>query len=118
MNILEEEELYWFKRSHENWLHKGDNNTAYFHRVTNGRRRKSKIFSLTDGDQEITGDQQLLEHATNYYKTLFGLATSSPISLNTSLWEEVQKISESENQLLCSPFSEDEIKKSFIPNGA
>ena len=28
--ILEEEELYWFKRSHEKWLHEGDNNTEFF----------------------------------------------------------------------------------------
>jgi hypothetical protein len=27
MKILEEEETYWFKRSHENWLLKGDSNT-------------------------------------------------------------------------------------------
>jgi hypothetical protein len=27
MNILEEEELYWFKRAHEKWLHEGDGNT-------------------------------------------------------------------------------------------
>jgi hypothetical protein len=27
MRILDEEEEYWFKRSHENWLLKGDNNT-------------------------------------------------------------------------------------------
>jgi len=40
LSILEEEELYWFKRSHETWLHKGDNNTEYFHRIANGRKRK------------------------------------------------------------------------------
>lgn len=45
MNILEEEELHWFKRSHETWLHKGDNNTDYFHRIANGRKRKKIQFS-------------------------------------------------------------------------
>ena len=44
MGILEEEELYWFKRSHETWLHKGDNNTDYFHRIANGRKRKIPFF--------------------------------------------------------------------------
>ena len=38
--ILGEEELYWFKRSHEKWSHEGDNNTEFFHRVANGRKRK------------------------------------------------------------------------------
>jgi hypothetical protein len=38
--MMEEEELYWHKRSHERWLHEGDNNTEYFHMVANGRKRK------------------------------------------------------------------------------
>jgi hypothetical protein len=37
----EEEELYWFKRAPEKWLHEGDNNTEYFHRIANGRKRKN-----------------------------------------------------------------------------
>jgi hypothetical protein len=35
LKMLEEEELHWFKRSHETWLLKGDNNTEFFHRVAN-----------------------------------------------------------------------------------
>jgi hypothetical protein len=46
MTILEEEELYWYKRAHETWLHEGDNNTEYFHRIANGRRRKKHNFLL------------------------------------------------------------------------
>jgi hypothetical protein len=41
----EEEEMYWFKRAHEKWLHEGDNNTAYFHRIANGRKRKTQYLS-------------------------------------------------------------------------
>jgi hypothetical protein len=49
--ILDEEELYWYKRSHETWLLKGDNNTNFFHRVSNGRRRKQTIYALYEGDK-------------------------------------------------------------------
>lgn len=42
--IVEEEELYWFKRSHESWLLKGDNNTAFFHWVASGRKRSRQSF--------------------------------------------------------------------------
>lgn len=45
LHILEIEELYWYKRSLETWLLKGDNNTEFYHRVANGRRRKKKRFS-------------------------------------------------------------------------
>jgi hypothetical protein len=39
--LLEEEELYWHKRSNENWLLKGDNNTNYFHKKANGKKGKT-----------------------------------------------------------------------------
>jgi hypothetical protein len=40
LKSLEQEELYWYECSHENWLLKGDNNMAYFHKCANGRKRK------------------------------------------------------------------------------
>jgi exonuclease III len=55
LHILEEEELYWFKRSRENWLLKGDNNTEYFHRIANGNKRKQTIYFLKDGDNIVQG---------------------------------------------------------------
>jgi hypothetical protein len=42
--LMEEEELYWFKRCHETWLLKGDNNTDFFHRIAIGRKRRQTIF--------------------------------------------------------------------------
>jgi hypothetical protein len=45
MRLPEGEELYWHKRSNENWLLHGDNNTTYFHRKANGK--KGKILFLT-----------------------------------------------------------------------
>ena len=33
MELLDDEELYCYKRAHETWLLKGDNNTEFFHRV-------------------------------------------------------------------------------------
>jgi hypothetical protein len=44
LHILDEEELYWYKRSHATWLLKGDNNTEYFHRTANGKN-ESKLSS-------------------------------------------------------------------------
>jgi len=38
--LMEEEELYWHKRSNNKWLLEGDLNTGFFHRVANGKRRK------------------------------------------------------------------------------
>lgn len=114
MKILEEDELYWFKRSHETWLLKGDNNTEYFHRIGNGRKRKNTIFSLQDGNHTIEGDKQLLEHATNYYKMLFGPEESEKIPLHPSLFEDAVKLNDRDNEELCKPFSESEIKSALF----
>jgi hypothetical protein len=51
----EEEEMYWFKRAHEKWVHEGDNNTEYFHRIANGRKRKNSILVFTNEGEEIRG---------------------------------------------------------------
>jgi hypothetical protein len=44
LQILDEEELYWFKRCQENWLLKGDNNTDFFHHVANGKKEANSFF--------------------------------------------------------------------------
>jgi len=114
LSILEEEELYWFKRSHETWLHKGDNNTEYFHRIANGRKRKNTIFHLKDGNNVVVGDKILLEHATLYYKTLFCRANNNVLPLEQSFWDEVTSLSPEDNELLCKPFLEGEIKEALF----
>jgi hypothetical protein len=42
---LEQEEQYWFERSHETWLLKGAQNTKYFHKCASGRKKKI-LFSV------------------------------------------------------------------------
>jgi hypothetical protein len=65
LKILHNEEFFWRQRSRENWLLQGDSNSAFFHRASNGCRRKRTIFSLKNGDSTIQGDAALLEHATS-----------------------------------------------------
>jgi mannosylglycoprotein endo-beta-mannosidase len=67
-NLFAEEELLWYQRSHEKWLLEGDLNTSYFHRVANGRKRKNTMFSLKENDILIEGTDNLISHATAYYK--------------------------------------------------
>jgi hypothetical protein len=83
-----EEEAYWFSRSSEKWLLVGDNNTAYFHRIANGRKRKNTMYSLKKDDLNIQGTSALLVHATDYYKMLFGLGEGNKMSLDANIWTE------------------------------
>jgi hypothetical protein len=110
MRLLEEEDLYWYKRSHEQRLLKNDNNTEFFHRIANGRKRKNTIFSLQGEDGLVEGDENLVSLETKYYKELFGPSTCFNIPLNRDLWGEEEKVSVNENDSLCKPFSEIEVK--------
>lgn len=113
-HLLDQEEVYWINRCHENWLLKRDNNTSYIHRIANGRRRKNTIISLESNGETIEGDENLLKHATEYYSNLFGPEEEHQIQIDQSLWDEIEQVSAQDNEKLCEPFSEDEIKTTLV----
>lgn len=45
--LLIMEDLFWLQHSNERWLPKADRNTAFYHRVANGRKHKNTIHSFT-----------------------------------------------------------------------
>jgi hypothetical protein len=92
-------------------LLRGDNNTSFFHRIANGRKRKRKrtMFSLKDGDNIIQGTPALMKHATVFYKKLFGPVLDSGVRLNDNIWDESEKLDEAGREYLNSPFTEEEI---------
>jgi hypothetical protein len=53
LDILDKEEKFWRQRARDNCLLQGDCNTAYFHRLVNGCKRKSTIFSLKNEESLI-----------------------------------------------------------------
>jgi hypothetical protein len=112
--INDDEEKYWHKRCHETWLLKGDNNTKYFQKMDNGRKRKQSIFYLQDGEINILGDENLLNHATEYYKGIFGPGTGDMMDLDANLWPDNQKVTAIENEELITPFTEIEIKNALF----
>jgi mannosylglycoprotein endo-beta-mannosidase len=111
--MLEEEELYWLKRSHENWLLKGDNNTKFFHKIANGKKENT-IISFNDQDMVIEWDENLLQHATNYYKELFGQGDGNILPLDPDMWKEGEKVTQTENEDITKLFSEIEIKEALF----
>ena len=113
-NMYVEEDLYWHQFSNERWLLKGDNNTNFFHKVANGRRRKNSMISLEYGAIIVEGTKNLLAHATEYYKNLFGLAPGNLCRIDENLWSHEERISSEDNDVLTKPFSIEEIKKSLF----
>ena len=87
---------------------------SFFHRVANGRKRKNTILSFKKGDEVVEGDSNLLAHATEYYKILFGPEQGYSFPLALDLWDENEWVQEYENEILTQPFSEEEIKEALF----
>jgi hypothetical protein len=68
---------------------------------------------MKDGDNVVEGTTDLLNHATAFYKNLFGPATDSGIRLNSHIWFADEKISEEERDVMDREFSEEEIKNAI-----
>jgi hypothetical protein len=110
MILYENEEAFWSQRSREHWLLKGDNNTEYFHRCTNGQKRKSTIFSLQNGLVFVQGTPDLLAHATAFYKELVGPQQMSLAKLRNDSWSESECLNEADRIVMDLPFTDDEVK--------
>lgn len=110
---LEQGETYWYERSHAKRLLKGDNNTSFFHKCASGRKRKNTIISLEKDGEVTEGVENLLQHATEYYAELFGPPVEYNVSIAPRIWDNIPCVSQPENQFLCRPFSESEIKEAL-----
>uniref|UniRef100_A0A453JWR9 Uncharacterized protein n=1 Tax=Aegilops tauschii subsp. strangulata TaxID=200361 RepID=A0A453JWR9_AEGTS len=86
MDIYKSEELFWQRRGGQNWLLKGDANTAYFQAVANGRRRKCAIPFLWDGDALLENPVDISTHIYSFYKELFSAEPRGGVSLCADFW--------------------------------
>jgi hypothetical protein len=82
--------------------------------VANGRKRKNTMISLDDNGVIIEGTENLLSHATSYYKNLFGPAPGNLFPLNHSMWKSHEKMNDADNEIISRPFSVDEVKDALF----
>jgi hypothetical protein len=78
-------------------------NTDYFHKIANGRKIKNTIHVMKCGEVQIEGTENLISHATEYYKELFGPTPGNQFHMNLDTWNDHEKLLEggSEGGSLC-----------------
>jgi hypothetical protein len=82
---------------------------SYFIALANQRKRKKCIASLEEDGVTYSDNNSMLTHAMSYYKRLFGKKERSNVNLRDDFWEEDEKVSMEENQILESEFTEEKI---------
>ena len=106
--IRKEEHVKWFQRLKEVDLVQGDSLTPYFMAKASGRKRKTKITSLDQEGVLITGDENILNFATSFYKELFGpVKNCASVELDIPLGNV---LSSEDREMLVREFSVKELK--------
>ena len=114
MEIFKGEESYWRQRSRQNWLLQGDANTAYFHAIANGRRRKCSIPCLWEGDSLLEDAGEISTHIYSFYKELFSAGPRTGVALSEHFWPAGAQVSGDENAELTLPFLPGEVKRAVM----
>jgi mannosylglycoprotein endo-beta-mannosidase len=96
-NLYAEQESYSYQRAHGRCILEGDQNTSYFHKIANGRKRKNLVHSMLDNGSIIEGTVNLVKHATDYYKNLFGPAPGNLFHIDQNLWDHKEKLNDYDN---------------------
>jgi hypothetical protein len=113
-HLLREDEIKWYQRVKVKDLLKGDSNTKYFQLVANGKHRKTRIFQLQHEDTIIKGDHALKEYITSYYKDLFGPPNPTSFSLDEGRVDDIEQVSQEENESLVRPFTVQEVREAIF----
>ena len=107
------EEEYRRQRGRVRWALQGDANTAYFHAVANGRRRRCLISSLQTEVGPISDPRLIQEHIYDFYRELLGSESPRQLGLSPQTWLASKRVSAADNEALALTFSETVLEAIF-----
>jgi hypothetical protein len=78
-----------------------------------GGNKKNTLVSLKQNDVIIQGNDNLLQHATNYYKNIFGPTVGNLIPFDPNMWNPHEKLTLDENLEICKTFFMEDVKSAL-----
>ncbi|CAM8921539.1 unnamed protein product [Rhodiola kirilowii] len=111
---LRREEVMWQQRSRVLWLKAGDNNTTFFHKKANGRRKTNLVSQLRDAEGRIhTNQEEMQSVAITYFTSIFstqpGQVSVSAEEIMASMDDLPTRVTREHNDMLMRPFTERDI---------
>ncbi|MQL97989.1 hypothetical protein Taro_030692 [Colocasia esculenta] len=101
-------DVFWAQKACMNWLEDGDRNTAFYHNVVQGNRRKNLIKRLQINGIWSEDHEALRAEAARYFEDIL---RSSPHSVDDSILQVIPSlISDDQNVALCAPPTMEEVK--------
>ncbi|GLT40917.1 hypothetical protein SLA2020_150140 [Shorea laevis] len=107
-DIMKKREVIWKQKSRSNWVHEGDANTRFFHRVANGRKAQNNITGLWCDGCWVEEPTQVKKEVVKHFSKLFqGETWNRPKPYGVSF----KQISTEDKHWLERPFSIEEIEE-------
>ncbi|XP_050145591.1 uncharacterized protein LOC126621231 [Malus sylvestris] len=114
--LWSQEECVWKQKSRVQWLQEGDANTKFFHQSTLQRRRRNKVVTLKNDNEEwVDNPDQVRRLFDEHFMALF--SSSGHRDWGGILDCVIPKVSEEMNATLSAPVSADEIKQAALNMG-
>ncbi|KAK1326416.1 hypothetical protein QJS10_CPA01g01883 [Acorus calamus] len=109
--MLQKEESFLRQKSRQQWLSDGDRNSKFFYSATKSRIAKNTIRKVELADGSVSEDPKVIQdYAVEYYKRLLTPTSDHPIPQMGNF----ASLSSIEREALCSPVSDNEIKKALF----
>ena len=70
-NLLSLEEISWRQKSRMLWIKEGDNNTKFFHKMANSRKRFNHLSFLEVDEVIYEEESEMVAQVVNFYKNLY-----------------------------------------------
>ncbi|GKV49313.1 hypothetical protein SLEP1_g56069 [Rubroshorea leprosula] len=107
-DVLRKKELIWKQKSRSKWVHEGDANTRFFHRVAKGKRAQNSIAGLMCDGAWIDDPDLVKNEIVRYFRSLFqGESWNRPKPGDIKF----QQLPEEKKDWLERPFSVEEIEE-------
>ena len=111
LSIYQNEERNFIQKSKLNWLSLGDENTGFFHRFLNAKKRRNLITELKDDDGVVSTSFRDIERLVlEFFESLYTRIPGDRFIPINSNWSCVSSI---QNEALVTQFSVEEIFKAL-----